>query len=263
MRLSALWIYPLKSGGGVSLDAWELDAMGLAEDRRFMLVDPSGNFITQRQEPRLALLAPSFQGEMLIFDFPGMPSLAVPRHPRWQERQEVEIWGDRCSGLRAPDSLNAWFGACLGREDVTIVWFDPLCERPVDPNYAAPDDRVGFADGFPLLLTTEVSLQELNRRLDAPIGMDRFRPNLVFDGEVAFAEDAWKEVRIGKLTLRVAKPCGRCQIPNIDPRTGVMGKEPMRTLKSFRRKGGDIVFGQNLIHNGVGTLFVGSDVVAY
>jgi uncharacterized protein YcbX len=127
----------------------------------------------------------------------------------------------------------------------------------VDPSYASDGDRVAFADGFPVHLTTEASLRDLNGRLDEEVSMDRFRPNLVVDGIRAYEEDDWVGLQVGDIPLRVVKPCARCQIPNVDQESGVMGKEPMRTLRAYRRREGKIIFGQNLIHDRLGTLSVG------
>jgi len=263
MKLQAIWVYPLKSAGGLSLDAWDVDALGLVEDRRFMLVGSTGRFMSQRTLPPMAKIVPEFKGELLSFSFPNKGRVEVPRKPDWSDKREVEVWGDKVLARRAPEGISHWFRLALERDDLELVWFNPAECRQVDPKFAGPDDRVGFADGFPLLLTNEASLKDLNERLESPVPMNRFRPNLVVDGEAAFDEDDWREIRVGELSFRVAKPCARCQIPNIDQVTGEKGKEPMRTLSTFRKKDGAVIFGQNLIHDDVGTLAVGDALEVY
>ena len=175
----------------------------------------------------------------------------------------MSVWDDQVWARTAPPPVSDWFRSVLGESHVTCVWFDPEVERRVDPHYADPRDRVGFADGFPLLLTNEASLAELNHRLPGPVSMNRFRPNVVVEGHRAFEEDDWDRIDIGSISFRVSKPCARCQIPNVEQSTGTMGKEPMRTLATFRRIDGEIIFGQNLVHDNEGTLRVGDPCTPY
>ena len=187
-----------------------------------------------------------------------MPALTVPATGEKRQAQ-VTVWDDRCKVLDAGDEAADWFSRFLAI-DCRLMYFPDDEVRAVDPRYARPGDRTAFSDGFPLLLIAQASLDDLNSRLEAPISMARFRPNLVVQGCDAFAEDHWKEIRIGDLKFRIVKPCSRCTIPGIDPTTGERGLEPLRTLAAYRKRGTKIFFGQNVIADGQGELRVGMPV---
>jgi hypothetical protein len=171
----------------------------------------------------------------------------------------VRIWDDEVEARSCGEEADAWAAALLG-EGCRLVALAGDDARPVDPAYARPDDRVSFADGYPFLLTTTASLHELSRRAGTRLEMARFRPNLVVDGATPFAEDAWTRIRVGDLTFRVVKPCVRCVVTTLDPATGVAGREPLRTLATFRRTEKGVTFGQNLLADGIGTLRVGASI---
>lgn len=241
-----------------------MEPWGLAGDRRWMLTDAAGRCVTQREQPRLALARaePSPEGGLLL-TAPGMPVLDVPV-PRPSVTVAVHIWGDKVEAVPAGDAAAAWFGAFLGTEVTLVHLDDPARRRPIDPDYARPGETVSFADGFPLLVTTEASLAELNALIAAgdhpgegPLPMDRFRPNAVLAGTDPWAEDSWSRIRVGDVEFRVVKPCGRCLVTTTDQRTSVRGREPLRTLARHRRFGGRLVFGQNLVPVRPGTLRVG------
>ena len=256
--LTGLYRYPVKSLGGERLAALDVEPRGLAFDRHWMLVDRQGVFLTQRQWPRMALISATVDAAgRLRLSAAGRPDFTLDACV--DQRLEVTVWGDRVNALAAGREADAWLSDLL---DVScrLVCFPVQGVRAVDPAFADPGDQVGFADGFPFLLIGQASLDELNGRLARPVGMLRFRPNLVVGGCVPFAEDGWRRIRIGELELRVAKPCSRCIIPTIDPATGQRGAEPLRTLSSYRRRGSKIYFGQNLVHRGSGRLEVGMPV---
>ena len=265
LRLSAIGVYPLKSAGGLSPREWSLDALGLVDDRRWMLVDPEGKFVTARTEPRMALLRVAFSEDRrsLWVRAAGMEPLSLTRPLDLDET--VEIWGDSVNAASVGPEADRWFSAYLARK-VRAVYIPPHGVRQVDPRYARPGDRVGFADGFPALLVTDTALDELNSRLRDPLTMARFRPNLVISGAPAHAEDGWRRVRIGAASsgveFDVVKPCARCTMTTIDPETAVKGREPLKTLAGYRRDeaSGQVMFGQNVIHRGVGELRVGDPV---
>jgi hypothetical protein len=183
-----------------------------------------------------------------------MPDLAID--PAAEGRMEVVVWGDAVQASPAGADADAWLSGFLGLP-CRLVCFPDDAVRSVDPGFARPSDQVGFADGFPFLLISQASLDDLNGRVDEAVSMLRFRPNLVVDGCDAYAEDDWRRIRIGDIEFRVAKPCSRCVIPTIDPATGLRGQEPLRTLMSYRRRDNKVYFGQNLIHDGFGRLAVG------
>jgi uncharacterized protein YcbX len=163
------------------------------------------------------------------------------------------VWSDRCAAQRGDPSADAWLSDFLGHA-CRLVFMPDEGVRPVDPRYAQPQDRTAFSDGFPLLLISQPSLDDLNSRLVEPLPMLRFRPNLVVEGCAPYAEDDWRHIRIGDLPLRVVKPCSRCKITTVDPYTAETGSEPLRTLASYRRQGKQVYFGQNLIHDRPGEL---------
>ncbi len=259
--LSGLHVYPIKSCGGIPLESAELAATGLRHDRRWMLVDGRGKFVSQRSVPRMALISVQINDDHLTVRAPDpdMPDLEVPFEGN-EERIDVEVWGDAQRGAPAGEDADRWFGEFLGG-DYRLVRQPENDVRPVDSRYAADGDRASFADRFPLLLISEASLEDLNGRLESPLPMNRFRPNLVVRGCEAYAEDGWGEVRIGGTVFRVAEPCRRCAITMTDQQTADRGKEPLRTLATYRRwNGGGVIFGRNLIHSSFGTLRIGDTV---
>ncbi|HNC75944.1 MAG TPA: MOSC domain-containing protein [Pseudomonadales bacterium] len=260
MRVSELYLHPVKSCGGHAVERVALDPQGPRGDRRWMVTDPTGQFLTQRELARMALIQVGVTDSGITLRAPGFDTLTVMTPPQEQASERlVTVWRDQCRALLADAAANQWFSDFLQRP-AQLVHLPDSSRRPVDPRYATASDQVSFADGFPLLLIGAASLDELNSRLDQPVSMRRFRPNLVVSGGAAFAEDGWRRLRIGTITFRVAKPCARCAIPGIDPDSGQTTTEPLRTLARFRRRDGVIYFGQNLLHDGPGTLTVGDPV---
>lgn len=277
--LSEIWLYPIKSCRGLRLSEALVEARGLRTDRRYMVVAEDGTFQTQRELPRLALLEPV--PLTLVGQQPaqaaaaGLPHgfllraldrepLALPTalRPGDGAACTVQIWGDRCAAVDAGAGAAAWLSDFLSFP-CRLVYLPDESVRPVDPRYGRAQDHVSFADGFPLLLLSEASLADLNQRLpagEARVGMDRFRPNLVVRGCAPFAEDAWAGLRIGDVTLAGVKPCARCPIPTIDQATAQRGREPLRTLSTFRQRDGKVLFGQNVIPRSGGWLRLGARV---
>lgn len=259
-RVAALFRYPLKSAAGVSCPEVELDRFGVRDDRRWMLIDPAGAPITQREAPRLALLRARSSSEGLRLEWADDGSRTTVERPRGRpSRLSIRIWGDTVRLAAADDAANDWLGARLGRE-ARLAWMPDDVERPVNPRYAGPDDRTSLTDGYPLHIIGSGSLADLNARLEHPIGVERFRPNIYVEGPSAFDEDSWADVRIGGSVLRVVKPCPRCAVTTVDPSTGERGHEPLRTLAAYRKREGGVMFGQNALHEGTGTLRVGDPV---
>ena len=257
--LSGLHLYPVKSLAGLDLKRARLERHGLAHDRRWMVVDEAGVFLTQRQVPKMALVHTRLAAGGLRLGAPGMPDLELDPAAAGAARMAVEVWGDRCNAWPVGEAADAWLSDFLGRP-CRLVEMPPDGLRRVDPEYGETGDRTAFSDGFPLLLISRASLEDLNRRLESPLPMRRFRPNLVVDGCAPYAEDRWRRIRIGDLGFRVVKPCSRCVITTIDPDTAEKGVEPLRTLSRYRRQGNKVMFGQNLIGDGAGELAVGMEV---
>lgn len=257
--LSGLYHYPVKSLAGISLQRTILDRYGLQYDRRWMLVDQEGEFLSQRRLPRMALIGQRIEGETLILHTAGRHELHLPLVLDPGEWIDVRIWDESCKAQRCSEAADLWLSEFLDLPCRLVCMPDSLARR-VDPAYARESDLTAFSDGFPLLLLSEASLAELNGRLEVPVSMQRFRPNLVVSGCAAFAEDGWKRLRIGEATFRVVKPCARCIITTIDPATAERGDEPLQTLSEYRRQGNKVHFGQNLLHDGTGRLVVGMRV---
>ena len=260
LLVSELSIYPVKSLGGISLQQSAVERLGLHNDRRWMVVDGRDRYLTQREQARMCLIQPEPRSGGLQLTAPGMGELQV-KHSANMPRREVTVWDDRCASLDCGEEAANWLSRFLGI-NCRLVYFPDDGQRAVDPTFALPGDITAFSDGFPILLITQASLDDLNSRLAEPVPMRRFRPNLVISGSGPFAEDQWKRLRIGDLTLRVVKPCSRCVIPTIDPASGKRDPEaePLRTLGSYRMRNHKIFFGQNVIADGKGRLEVGLPV---
>lgn len=254
-RLSGLFIYPVKGCRGIARQEVEIDALGLVGDRRFMIVDAGGHFLSQRSHPQLARVATALDDLHLHLSRDGVAPLRVARvaSPSPAAGLEVAVWSSQ--GLHAEDcgdEAAAWFSA-LAHQPVRLVRAGPGFDRPVR---RAPQHRVGFADAYPALVLGEASLHDLNDRLVAsgtePVPLDRFRPNLVLTGSVAYAEDTWSNLRVGEVDFLCAGPCARCVVVTTDQATGERHAEPLRTLARYRRSPQDpseVCFGQNLLLN--------------
>lgn len=256
ISLTGLFIYPVKGCRGLSLQFAAIDELGLVGDRRFMIVDPTGRFLTQRSHPRMALIGTALDDTTLTLSRADAGNLSVPRasDPAAPVRS-VEVWSS--AGLEAEDcgdDAATWVSDALGTS-ARLVRAGTAFHRPVKPTKARPGDVLSFADAYPFLVIGEASLADLNDRLVArdedALPMNRFRPNLVVAGCPAFAEDTWPRVRIGEIDFRAGGPCARCIVTTTDQETAQRGREPLRTLAGYRRDPAeptDVNFGQNLIH---------------
>jgi uncharacterized protein len=258
MALSQISIYPVKSARGLDLEQASLVRRGLEYDRRWMLVDEKDRFLTQRQLSRMALIHPTLEENSLTLRAEGFTPFELPATLDGGPLRTVQVWEDQCIALSAGADVDSWLSMVLGQK-VRLVYMPDECERQVDETYARSGDITSFADGFPLLLISEASLQDLNARLELPVPMRRFRPNLVISGCTPYAEDDWQRIRIGDIEFEVAKPCSRCIIPTIDTETALRtpDREPLRTLATYRRRDNKIYFGQNLIQRETGLLKIG------
>ncbi|TDD64237.1 MOSC domain-containing protein [Jiangella aurantiaca] len=271
MRVVELTIYPVKSTRGSSRAEAEVEPWGLADDRRWMVVDDAGYVVTARVRPTLlgVTVTPLGRGRIRL-EGPHATALEVDGTAS-REYVPVQIWKNTLDAVRASAAADAWFAKLLD-EDVRLVWLDDPTRRPVNPAYGLPADRVSFADAYPLLLTTTGSLVQLNDWVveeallrgeeppAEPLPMRRFRPSVVVDSADPFTEDTWCKLRIGDVPFRAVKLCDRCVLTTIDPDTQARGKEPLRTLARHRRWDGKVWFGMNLVPDGTGRIAVGDDV---
>ena len=257
ITLSRICTFPLKSGAGIDRTAAEIGPRGIIGDRRWMVVDANGRFITARTVPSMVhIIALPVDGGLSLSMDGEQRTVPIPTAG---PRLTVTVWRDTLLALPACD--DGWLSARLG-QDCQLVYMDDSLRRPVDPDYALEEDITSFADGFPLLLLSEGSLEDLNQRLARPVSMDHFRPNLIVSGCSAFAEDDWRRIRIGTAELTLVKRCARCVFTTIDPRTGQRSSdgEPLRTLSAYRRAEHGIIFGQNALVTRPGRLRQGDAV---
>ena len=264
MQITSLHCYPIKGCRGHALERARFDARGVVGDRRLMLVDANGRFISQRELAALATIEPQLDGEQLSVRSDGHAPLTLALTQQGPERQ-VTVWRDTMTAVDQGDAAAAWFSNVL-HAPVRLVRWGEHTRRPIDPMYTPRSDaETAFTDGYPALVTLEASLADLNTRLAAPIPMGRFRPNIVVSGGAAWDEDAWHELRIGAMTFDAVKPCARCLVPTTDQQTGTRHphQEPLRTLARFRTIPHlGAIFGQNLVHRAPGEIGVGEPVVA-
>ncbi|KEA65727.1 Flavodoxin reductases (ferredoxin-NADPH reductases) family 1 [Marinobacterium lacunae] len=257
--LSELFIYPVKSGAPISLPSAWVETRGLAMDRRFMVCDPEGRFITAREEPRLLKLISTLVHDGLILSAPGKLPIYLHYQDIRDQRQDVQVWNDIVAGKRVPESVDQWLGDYL-EQPVHLIYNDPDSYRVAG---RTPERPVLFADGYPLLLTNEDSLQAIRDEGVSNIEMRRFRPNVVIKGVQAWAEDSWRRIAIGEVELELVKPCERCVLITRDPLTGEKHprSEPLRTLARIHRSDdGRVCFGHNLMVTKPGLLTVGEPV---
>jgi uncharacterized protein YcbX len=247
--ITALNIYPVKSCRGTALLEVTITPTGFEHDREWMIVRPDGRFVTQREQPRLAVIVPALEAPFLTLGAPGHGEIRLPLlHDG--ARSTVSIWGETCPAIDAGDEAARWLRDVLG-QDFRLVRFDPVHRRLSNPEWTGAIAAANqFSDGFPLLVISEASLADLNSRLAKPLPMSRFRPNIVVSGVPAYGEDLVHEFAAADVRLRVVKPCTRCAITTTDQETGIRdGDEPIRTLRSYRlsRQPAGVLFGQNLV----------------
>jgi uncharacterized protein len=254
-HLSRLFVYPVKSAAGIELQHTQIDDFGVEHDRRFLVVDDDDVFMTQREHPRMSLIHIAIEPPRLVFTASDHSSCTVPLRPTAGERTRVQIWDDVVGAVRLPEATE-FLSDAIG-VPCSLVYMPDDVVRPLHRIYSARRDRVGFADKFPLLILSQGSIDALNARLQQPVDVRRFRPNLLIDGVPPQAEDTWARIRVGSLEIHVIEPRARCSITTVNPDTGVRGKEPLRTLATYRVRDGQVYFAQDSIHAGPGELHTG------
>ena len=261
LTLTGLYLYPVKSLGGYAVAAADITARGLQHDRRWLLVDERNRFMTQRQQPELALLAvaPAYNGFLITHrQRPELLPLFIPFEATPERTLFVTVWDDILWAWRGTPEADAWLAEALGRP-CRLVYMSDMVRRDVEPALNPEGQLVSFADGYPFLLIGEAALADLNTRLAQPVPMNRFRPNLVFGGGAPYDDDTWDSFRIGSTSFRAVRGCGRCVLTTIDQRTATKSPvgDPLRTLATYRQAENSTLFGQNVTGPGTGHLRVG------
>ncbi|HET9651286.1 MAG TPA: MOSC N-terminal beta barrel domain-containing protein [Usitatibacter sp.] len=265
LTVSALHIYPVKGLKGIALEAARCTERGLEHDRRWMVVDRSGTFISQRSHPKMATVWTEIEDDHIVLSAPDVESVALPLEQEAPATLSVTVWNSLCAAVAGPKESDDWLSDYLG-EPCRFVYMPHSTRRHSNPEYAGHDKLVGFADGYAYLVISEGSLADLNAKLAAKghpaLPMNRFRPSLVIAGSEPYAEDGWKRIRIGEAVLQAAKPCGRCQVTTTDQATGeVRGPEPLATLATYRESSEfGVMFGMNFVTANAGDISVGQGV---
>ncbi len=261
MKLTQINIYPIKSLGGISFSSAVVEKRGLRYDRRWMLINSNNDFMTQRQYPQMALLQTAIDGGFLVVHHKKNKTalIKIPLQNNSTEQIEVPVWDDFCIAQTSSKEIDNWFSTALN-EKCRLVYMPDSTRRIVDPKYSPQEKIVSFADAYPFLIIGEKSLEDLNSKLAAPVPMNRFRPNFVFDGGTPFIEDTFNYFKIGNIKFQAVKPCARCVVTTVNQDTAEKGNEPLVTLSTFRKFDHKVMFGQNLIGLDEGEVAV-NDVV--
>lgn len=261
LQLSEIWIYPVKSLGGIALQQSKVTDRGLEHDRRWLLVDENDCFITQREHPKLVLFQPEITSDFLRISHKDIQdSISVSLYPIFSEtatKIKVTVWEDVVEAFEVSLEASQWFSTILGFA-VRLVYMPDESQRKVSADFSVtPNDVTSFSDGFPFLIIGQSSLDDLNSRMAKPLSIRRFRPNFVFSGGDAYEEETWRKFTIGTLSFYGVKPCSRCVMTLVDPETAVVsGKEPLFTLSKYKSIGNKVIFGQNAIAQQCGVVAV-------
>lgn len=263
--LSEIWVYPVKSLGGISMQEATVTDRGLELDRRWLLVDDDGRFLSQREHPQLALFMPEVIDDNLkISHREFLESIYLKLHPVFSSgnnKVKVTVWDDTIDAFEVSMEASDWFTKLLGFP-ARLVYMPEESKRKIDPDYAISGQEItSFSDAYPFLIIGQSSLDDLNTRLPVKVSINRFRPNFVFANGEAFEEDFWRDFRIGNLSFVGVKPCDRCVMTTVDQEKGIVaGKDPLKTLAQYRNFGNKVLFGQNVIGLGLGTVSVGDEI---
>lgn len=252
-RISEIWIYPIKSLAGIRLKKTIVQQKGLQYDRRWMLVDSNGRFLTQREHPKMALFSVAITNGHLIVSTQTPVTDEVVQSIKLDLNTEasgnflkINIWDDEVETVEVNPDYSAWFSERLSIK-CRLVFFPEENRRDADPDYARNNEQVSLADGYPFLIIGQSSLDELNKKLKEPVSIKRFRPNFVFTDGQPHEEDSWRNLAIGSVRFEGVKPCSRCVLITVNPETGEKGVEPLKELSTYRKKNNKVYFGENLL----------------
>lgn len=260
LKLSAIYMFPIKSLQEVSLNSTRVFGWGITYDRRWMLVNKHGEYQSLKKVAELAKFGIDLDGRYMKISHPDSSvKLRVPVEISEGRKMQVRIMNDFCDAIIGSQQYDRWFSDILQRE-THLVYITDESLRMVNPKYAGNDEKVGFANNYPLMMIGQASLDDLNTRLKEPVVMERFRPNLVFTGGKPFEEDEFSEFEIGDCLFKAVKPCARCVVINVEPGTGITSPDPLKTLGTYRTFGKDINMGQNLLCIREGKIEVGQEL---
>jgi uncharacterized protein len=258
--LSEINIYPIKSLGGISLQSSVVEERGLKFDRRWVLVDDTNTFFTQRDFPEMALIRVAVEQDGLRLQHKTKPvgPLLIPFEFEHSKKDKVVIWDDIVESEFYNNQIDDWFSETLGIK-CHLVKMPESTKRIVDETYAK-NKTVSFADAYPFMIIGQSSLDDLNSRMDTPLPMNRFRTNFVFTGGKPFEEDNWKKFKLGEVVFEAVKPCARCVITTTNQETAERLHEPLLTLSKFRKVDNKVMFGMNLVCHSTGNIKVGQKI---
>lgn len=259
LKISELYIYPIKSLRGIKIDRAVVTDRGFQHDRRWMLIDSHNRFVSQREHAVMVLLIPQINEEHLIVSAPDGTSVKIPLHYENKQLVTVSVWDDTCQAQLIDEAIDNWFSKQLNM-DVRLVFMPDETFRQTDPRYTNEDQITSFSDGYPFMMIGQASLDDLNNRLEKSLPMERFRPNIVFTGGEPYQEDLMDNITINGINFNGIKLCARCVMITIDQETAVAAKEPTKTLAKYRAKNKKIYFGQNLVHQGIGIITIGDEL---
>lgn len=258
-HVSELTIYPLKSAQGINLKKVGYQRRGPQFDREWMAVNAKNRFLSQRQFPLMCLIKTQLTDKELILTAPEKEPLIINLNNHGQKEQSVVVWKDQVNAFDCGPEAASWISGYLG-VDCRLMSMPSKMERLVDKDYASNNETVSFADGFPSLIISQASLDSFNTKLEQPISMAHFRPNIVISDCPAYAEDEWRAIKINGITFSLVKPCSRCIIPTIEPNSGNKRMDIAKAMSTHRRRGNATYFGQNALHSTQGEICVGDNV---
>lgn len=259
MKIEALYIYPIKSLRGIKVPKATVLEKGFKFDRRWMLVDEQGVFITQRKHPELSKIDVELQSNSIIVSCIDAEKTSVPLELQSGDLMKVTVWGSTVDAIKASDEINNWFSNATGMK-CSLVYMPENASRLIN---SKNETTVSFADGYPYLVLGQPSMDDLNNRMEKALPTHRFRPNIVFSGETPYDEDQWDKFTIGEVKFIGIKPCVRCIFTTIDQETGESGKEPLKTLSTYRNNGKGVILGLNAIAKSYGEIKVSDNLVIH
>ncbi|MEP5612163.1 MAG: MOSC N-terminal beta barrel domain-containing protein [Cyclobacteriaceae bacterium] len=259
ITVSGIYIYPIKSLQGIEVSEGEVLERGFKHDRRWMIVDAENQHVTQRTHPQLSKIKIKFEGTKIIASNLEQVDLEIPLSLQSGTNITVTVWNDEVEALVATEKINSWISTAAGMQ-CKLVFMPEDASRLINPERARNAENVSFADGYPYLIISEASLEDLNSRMDVNLPMHRFRPNIVVSGTAAYAEDTWRDLQIGEISFYGTHTCKRCVFTTIDQETSKKSAEPLKTLATYRREGSEVVFGLNAIAASKGIVRVGDDI---